>query len=296
MGAKIGQKNVKSRRGQTVFLRMMLLLLMFSIVGCKVAVESSGGVNSNTSIDPDSFFMDVVSDSIDETTTENEENTEPTMSKIEIDDCQSGAISVQFNDHVLTGTSIDVNGDVLRTYNNSECSILNSGDSFFREHDLVFSSMYRKAKLYVKSEEKMNYLNNPIGGGEVLTKTNSGWQIDVLGKNETLVSNSGKTFFDVSIQTSQPLQVVGTLHRSQRLVESGEFLVFHNLAQYTTTLTLEQLQWTEECRCPVSGVIHAQYLGQRLGTAEYEFQGCGRVEMTASNAVKRILKLNRCQL
>jgi hypothetical protein len=282
---------------KSIGLVLVNVALAFTLVGCKTKIESDNA--QLLSIDEDAMALDSTMGQITESVEDLSQDS-GAMQKITVSTCQqNGAngslLNILYESQLIAGTNIKVDGPVERVYNNVSCSFTDQGDSFERSHELRFSSLYRDGSLSTSSSASINYLGQTIEGGEVLTKTANGFSLEVLGNNQKLTSGSGRKLFDISLITTSPLQFNGTFNRLNRNLVSGQIQIFHNLARYTATHTFLDLEWTESCKCPSSGLIEVDYAGLRTGGASIVINGCGSATLTTDQGAQRQLTLPRCQ-
>lgn len=118
----------------------------------------------------------------------------------------------------------------------------------------------------------------PIGdGGQFLTRTSTGFTLDVLGVERKGTLSDGGPFFDMTSQTvaGQPLVITHSgmpFHRSNRVM-NGTVVIDHKLAKFTTNLTANSVAWGATCNCATSGNFTATNTN---GTAyTLNITGCG---------------------
>jgi hypothetical protein len=189
-----------------------------------------------------------------------------------------------------SSTSLD--GFVRLTYSESACTLSVNGDTAARTYDLALSGPHGGVAT-VTSASASDYRGTSYGGGGVLTKTASGYDIDILGKHIQL-NYRNIPLYSVSIRTLSTLQLTGTLDRSNRTWTSGQLEVNHNIAGFTAILQPTNLQWSSSCCYPVSGSLSVQYSGSRTGSATVTFNGCGTANYSDSVQQKTIA-LNYCE-
>lgn len=268
------------------------------LVGCLPQQEAH--VNTQSQMDEEAILTESLVSQIDDASEDFATDIESTgLQKITTDGCedinaQSSQVHLFFINQILHNSKVLVNGEVLRTYNNSVCSISQTNDSFLREHQLEFQHIYAQAVLKTSSREQRNYLGEDIGGGEQLTKIAGGFELDILGNNLEINRRSGFKHMDVSLSTLEPYVIKGTLRRAGRLVESGQIKIDHNLTQYTAIWTAKNLLWNSDCRCPVQGLLEVDFRGRRVGGASIEFYSCGFATISTDQGDTRTLRLPRC--
>jgi hypothetical protein len=201
--------------------------------------------------------------------------------------CNSGVKEAIYNNCALGSSGATYSGEAALSYSDSSCQLLSSGDHVTRTYDISFTGRRGLLVVNFTSDAGQNYLGETHVGGGRLTKTNAGWEIDVLGRNQSVVFN-GRQVADHSIKTTSPIQVTGSLSRAGRVIDGGELVVSHNLAQYKAIFTPNNLQYSGTCCHPVSGSLSVQYEGSRTGSATLTFNGCGSAQYQKDNLIKDI--------
>lgn len=186
-----------------------------------------------------------------------------------------------------------LNGYVSLDYSANSCS-LNVGENVSRTFDWTISGP-RGRSLQHTSAHRSNYLGQSVGGGGQLSHTASTqWQIDIAGKHVIAQSASGRSIFDISVKTSTPVVVSGSLDRSNRTIASGQIDVYHNLAKFTASFAPQNLVYSSTCCYPVSGSINVTYTGSVTGSGSITFNGCGSATLTRAGSAKN-LDLSYCE-
>jgi hypothetical protein len=205
--------------------------------------------------------------------------------------CSQGMREADYSDcNPTLNTSLD--GFVRLTYSQSACTLSSTGDTVTRTYDLTLSGPHGGVAT-VSSASASDYRGTNYGGGGVLTKTASGYSVDVLGKHIALNFRS-IPLYSVSIRTLSTLQLTGTLSRASRVWSSGQLEVNHNLAGFTAVFQPSNLQWTSGCCYPVSGSLSVQYSGSRTGSATVTFNGCGTANYS-DGVQQKTIALNYCE-
>lgn len=280
-------------------LKRFTIVALLALTACK-AQQSNTDLNNALNYDEDEMTTDSLINDVDETIEDfASTTTSSTNQKISGGDCKMTSTSTSeknllFVDQLLAGTRIQVNGSVDRFYNNASCSLINDGDSLLREHSLKLTHLYSDAYLESKSSGQLNYLGENIGGGAQLTNTLGGWELNILGANQKIVGPAGYQRMSISVKTSQPLVIQGTLGRTSRTLVSGQVKIYHNLAEYSSSWTPIQLAWNDTCKCPVSGVLEVDYEGSVTGGASIQFTSCGKAQLTTDAGRTKNLNLRRC--
>lgn len=191
--------------------------------------------------------------------------------------CSAGVKSASY-DACNTG-AFTLSGTAQLQYSQSSCSMNVNGDSVTRTYSLQRVGP-RGGTLSVSSEAKADYRGGSLyGGGGRLTKTASGYSLDILGKHKSLTIKD-RTVYDVSVKTILPLQVSGGLDRANRTIQSGKLEVNHNRAGETAVWTYNNVQFSSQCCHPISGTIDIVWSGAKTGQAQMTFQGCGLAQVT----------------
>jgi hypothetical protein len=195
--------------------------------------------------------------------------------------CANGVRERDFGNCTLG--SAELAGSATLTFSNDTCSLANTGDSVTREAEFTLTGR-RNATLRVSSE----------GGGQIVTRTATGWSYRVLGMHRVMTTAAGRTFFDIETRTLADIGVTGS-SRSTRVVSGGELEVRHNLAKYTTVLAPNELAWSATCNCPVSGTLSGTSTSDdgEAKTASIAITGCGRATVTIGDE-SRDLTFDRC--
>jgi hypothetical protein len=132
------------------------------------------------------------------------------------------------------------------------------------------------------------------GGGQTLTRTATGFEYKVGGMERTLTGPAGRTLFDITAQTTAPIEVTGS-SRADRVIVSGTLQVTHHLAGYAVSLTPDHLAWSAGCNCAVSGRLTGLVSGGAHDgkSATVELTGCGEADVTIDGQTESIT-LDRC--
>lgn len=185
--------------------------------------------------------------------------------------CSSGVKS-QIYSSCNPNALVSIDGEVELTYSQSNCSMSSVGDQVVRTYDLTFSGP-RGGSISHTSDVQTDYRGTSYGGGGVLTKETSGYEVDILGRH-TQLSYRGTTYVDASVRTLSPL-VINQLSRNGRIWSSGQIEVNHNLAQFTSVIQASNIQWSSSCCHPVSGTLSVTFSGSKSGSASVTFNSCG---------------------
>ncbi|MEK7354875.1 MAG: hypothetical protein AAB250_00400 [Bdellovibrionota bacterium] len=209
--------------------------------------------------------------------------------------CMSGVKSMQYSTCDLPFTSYTLDGDVALNYSTSTCSMAVAGESVSASRDVTFTGP-RGALLRNFSSHRSSAVDGSvIGGGSRLARTSTGWEVEVPGKHVVAQLPSGRTLFDVSVRTTAPIVITGTLSRANRLVNGGSVEVHHNIAGIKATYTPINVQYVNTCCHPVSGSWAVAYSGKKTGSATLTFNGCGDATLTDGAGAETPVQLSYCQ-
>lgn len=189
--------------------------------------------------------------------------------------CSAGVQTVTYDSCTGPLDLITASGDVTLTYSSANCTMTSTGDSVSRTYDLTLNGP-RSGVLTLTSENTAPYDTNvaAFGGGGKLTKTSSGYSLEILGKHKSF-SSRGTERFNVSMKTSSAVTVTGGLTRASRTVNGGELIVYHNLARFTATIQPVNLTYTSASCHPATGSLNVTFAGNVTGTATVTFNGDG---------------------
>jgi hypothetical protein len=196
--------------------------------------------------------------------------------------CSAGVRTETFSNCTVGAATLD--GEVTLTFSRTAaCVVLTTGDSVNRTADFTLTGPYG-GTLTVTSP----------GGGQTLTRTDTGFQYAVAGMERVLVGPGGHTLFDISTDTSSPLVITGS-SRTDLVIASGALQVQHHLAGYTVTLQPNNLTWASNCNCAVSGSLTGTVSGGKLDgkSATVQITSCGHAEVTVDGDSESVT-LDRC--
>ncbi|HEX4923066.1 MAG TPA: hypothetical protein VFV50_03235 [Bdellovibrionales bacterium] len=197
--------------------------------------------------------------------------------------CQaSGATSTKsatYNGCVIPFTAVTATGDVGLAFNNNSCSLSNAGDSVTRTYDVTLQG-YFGATLRISSESHQNYEGTTLGGGGTGTRTAGGWELNLHGQHRVFKTPRGIEVGNVSLRTTTPVLVTGTLSKVNRVINSGVVEVAHNRAKITAIYTPSNLTYNSSCCYPVSGSLNVTWRGAETGSADIAITGCGTAKIT----------------
>jgi hypothetical protein len=197
--------------------------------------------------------------------------------------CSNGVRTRTFDQCSIGAATLD--GMVSLTFSDTRtCAILAAGDSVNRTADFTLTGPWG-GTLAVSSP----------GGGQVLTKTATGFDYTVPGMHRVLTGPGGRTLFDISTRTTAPIHLTGS-SRADLVIVSGALEVSHNLAGYKVTLVPENLTWAASCNCAVSGKLTGTVAGSgKLDgkSASVTLTGCGQAEVAIDGETETVT-LDRC--
>ena len=160
----------------------------------------------------------------------------------------------------------------------------NDGDQVTRTYDYTINGP-RRGEIAVSSAEHQNYAGTTMGGGAQLTKTASGWNLAILGKNKVL-SRGGQEVRNKSLRTLADLEITGGLRRANRRVANGQLEVSNNTQEFTAVYTASDIGWTSDCCHPVSGTFSVEFSGSKTGSGTVTFNSCGDITVEVDGEVQ----------
>lgn len=215
--------------------------------------------------------------------------------------CMSGVKSIDYAGCTIGSsyfTLVDGDNDlntpsVNLAFSQNDCSMAAAGDEVSRTYDYKIVGP-RGGSLRVSSNALSGSEPGVSGGGKLTYNGSSSWTIQLLGKNKVLTGPGGREWFNHSILTTQDIQISGGLARANRVVESGQIKVFHNLADFTVTHTINQLAWNSMCCHPVSGSVTSIAEGKISGSFSITFNSCGKATVTKDDKTREV-ELSYCE-
>jgi hypothetical protein len=205
--------------------------------------------------------------------------------------CHNGLKIANYEACIVAGTNRSITGQVQLSYSHMSCTLASTGDQVTRTYDLDISGP-RGGVLAHQSAVSVDYRGTSYGGGGRITKSASGWDLEVLGRHSQL-SFRDREIFNVSVRTLAPLQISGTLSRAGRVISSGQLEVNHNVSKFTSVITPSNLTWSNACCHPTSGSLNVVYSGAKSGSATVTFQGCGSATVDQGGQQQQI-ELSYC--
>jgi hypothetical protein len=197
--------------------------------------------------------------------------------------CSNGVRTRTFDQCSIGAATLD--GMVTLTFSDTRaCAVVAAGDSVNRTADFTLTGAWG-GTLSVSSP----------GGGQVLTRSATGFDYAVSGMRRVLTGPGGRTLFDVTTRTTSPIHLTGS-SRADLVITAGALEVSHNLAGYKVTLVPENLTWTASCNCAVSGKLTGTVSGSgKLDgrSASVTLTGCGQAEVDIDGETETVT-LDRC--
>jgi hypothetical protein len=196
--------------------------------------------------------------------------------------CAAGARTETFSDCTFGAATLD--GSVNLAFSDTAaCTLGASGDSVNRTASFTLTGPYG-GTLAVSSP----------GGGQTLTRTDSGFNFAVLGMERVLTGPGGNTLFDIGTQTTTPLAFTGSSRADFQIV-SGALVVTHHLAGYAVTLEPHDLAWASTCNCAVSGSLTGTVSGGKEDgkSATVTITACGQAQVDIDGDTESVT-LDRC--
>jgi hypothetical protein len=196
--------------------------------------------------------------------------------------CSAGARTKTFSGCTFGAATLD--GSVTLAFTKDPlCVMTAAGDGVTRTASFTLTGLYG-GTLAVSSP----------GGGQTLTKTATGFEYSVGGMERVLTGPGGHTLFDVSTETTTPIEITGS-SRADLVIVSGALKVTHHLAGYAVTLTPSNLTWSAGCNCAISGSLTGTVSGGTHDgkSASVTLTGCGEAEVTIDGQTDSVT-LDRC--
>jgi hypothetical protein len=198
--------------------------------------------------------------------------------------CAAGVRAATF-DNCNVGI-VTVDGAINLTFSDAAvCNIATVGDNVNRTGSLTLSALGGSLEITTP------------GGGQTLTRTATGFTFAVPGMERVLTLPSGRTLFDISTMTpaGAPLTITGS-SRADMVITGGTLVVQHNLANYSVSLTPDNLTWTPTCNCPSSGSLTGTVTSSGADngkSATVTLTGCGTADVTINGETESVT-LDRC--
>lgn len=196
-----------------------------------------------------------------------------------------------YTDCEILDSDLTFSGTVTLTYSGAACNMLVNDNSVVRTMNISRQGLL-SSLVTTSSEAHNDYRGNSIGGGQKLTKTSSGYTLEVLGLHKVRTNSVGTKTFDISFRTTTPYTVAVAARNTT--VNTGTLEVIHNLAEYTASFTSEDLTFSSACCTPISGSIDVTYSGTITGEAKITFDTCGKA-MFERNGTSKEITLSGCE-
>jgi len=196
--------------------------------------------------------------------------------------CDAGVRSRSFDDCSFGVAT--VSGSTSLAFSSAPaCIFISTGDAVTRTASLTLTGLYG-GTLAITSP----------GGGQVLTKTATGFEYTVPGMERVLTTAGGRELFDVSTATTAPIEITGS-SRSDLVIVSGTLQITHHLDGYAVSLTASNLAWAPTCNCAVSGSLTGTVSGGKHDgkSASVTLTGCGEAEVNIDGETASV-SLDRC--
>jgi hypothetical protein len=208
--------------------------------------------------------------------------------------CSSGVKSISYTQCDLPYSSATLDGSITLTYSDSNCAMAALNSTVTRGYDLTFTGP-RGGSLAITSEVNDDYRGGAsYGGGGRLTRTASGFDLEILGRHSVLNFKT-RNLADVSVRTLQAV-AINQVARNGRTMTGGQIEVNHNLAQFTSVFTPNNLAWNNSCCHPVSGSLDVTYSGSKSGSATVTFAGtCGSATVVDQDGQSQEVRLSYCE-
>lgn len=214
----------------------------------------------------------------------------PTCAPAFMQACNNGVKEMNFSNCNVLGR-VEISGNISLDFSNTSCGIQNAGDQVVRTYDVSFLSTRRNIRLEASSADQADYRGEVYGGGGMLTRTNTGYEIEILGDHRLLdkLDKGENDPIEVSSRTlEQPIVIDGDIQQRDLRLRSGVLEVNHNTAQYTAVIAANNLQWTSSCCHPIGGSMTLDVTGSRSGSGSLTFNACGDATLDINGNVRDI--------
>jgi hypothetical protein len=198
--------------------------------------------------------------------------------------CPSGVKTVSYGGCTLGSSSAELSGSVTLTYSDdSNCDIAQSSENVERLVNDLTVDFSSGAQLVSTMASETNYEGASLGGATTLTTVTAGtgWTVNVSGHHFYFDLASGLRLFDTTVYTPTPVGITASLARGTREMDGGEIQIFHNNAEFTTSLQPNSVTWGDTSCCfPTSGSMSISLSGSRSGTGTVTFgSSCGSISI-----------------
>jgi hypothetical protein len=192
------------------------------------------------------------------------------------DTCSNGIKQASYSSCPLGNTGNTFSGTVTLTYSRvATCVLGTTGETVTRTTDLSRGAAFG-SKIQSTSETRTDYRGISIGGGAQMIRNSTNYALDLAGIHKIKRSSGGDTIFDVSMRTTNLLNLSDPTV-SPISVSSGTLEVVHNTGKWVATLATTGLTYNYGTCCyPTSGSISVSYTGSVKQTGTITFDGeCG---------------------
>lgn len=163
----------------------------------------------------------------------------------------------------------------------STCTMPSNGDRVVRAPRYQISGL-RGATFTVE----------PTTTGQTFTRSGGAVTFASTGIRRTFNSAASKAVLDMTVLTTSPITVVGSL-RNGRSISGGNLVIQDNLTANTCTLSPSSILWSSGCNCPTSGFFNGTCTDGTSLRVDFS-STCGTASYTVGAVVKS-LALDRCQ-
>ncbi len=278
---------------------MVLPIIIFILPSCSNNGEDNVVLDLTTSI---GSGISAIGGILDEQANNNSYLIETCSGRTVLEVCSSGeklktydncTITVQ-NPQTELNTNLTLNGNITLTYSDSNCDLSTTDDTVIKTYNFSRDTILGGTQT-INSELHRNYEGVAIEGGGKLSKTDSGWNLKILGKHKKITNKEGQEILDLSIYTTDPISITGALYRDARIINSGLLKIYNNKLAYQVSLVPIKLTYEDSCCYPLNGSISITYLGSINGTGTVTFNNlCGHATLTYENQSNDLI-FNSCE-
>jgi hypothetical protein len=218
--------------------------------------------------------------------------------------CTGAVSAINWNGCTLTvgnGYSVSFTGGWTNTYDSSAtCSTAQSGSvptghSVTRTMNSFVVRIPGGSTVTNDTSAHQNYLGATLPGTGITTTVSGGTRTIVIdGMHRVLKSATGTPWFDHSLKSSG-LTVSGARSSQNRIV-NGTTTLYHNLAKFTATSTLNSVTWgSSTCCYPTSGSVSTTFTGSVTGTTTMTYGACGSATFVDTTGASSSVSLKLCE-
>lgn len=182
----------------------------------------------------------------------------------------------------ISGGDLPQSGSLIRT--SDGVTKLNN----FWEYQIKWNSL-----------DHSNYKGESLGGGVMTTFGANVRNFEIAGLHRQVIRRDGVSVRgDQSVQTESDLVVLGSRANGDLVIQSGTILVNHNILKVDSKAIYEDLAFSKDCDCPVSGKLTKQLSSENFAKEKiYDFNTglCGKVTITKADGRQLTKILRRCQ-